>query len=347
MSTGETFVNIMWDVLSTYHPSVQQAVAHTAAASMGDAMHRLAATEWRALGADALPIIETFRAEIMTSVTSRVGTEDDVVNQCCALMDARLMMCAGSRHWLEHNAPAFDLTPDFTHAVAHTDFGDSGEDPAPLPFPAFMLNLPLPSPMGDLRAHRLMVVPNILYQRGPGVVDPDTSVILAETTHVADDGIRHPVPIAVFSRSAPMSTITAPQLNLNWYTVGGGVVIGDASSAACRRLFGNVVTYISAHGGPPKQKASGGDMPVERTHKDRPLFRVGRPVRLDREIREALGASASGGASFTVTSRFVVRGHWRNQPVGQGRQGRRRTWIMPHWKGPPLAEALARTYVVD
>ncbi len=35
--------------------------------------------------------------------------------------------------------------------------------------------------------------------------------------------------------------------------------------------------------------------------------------------------------------RWVVRGHWRQQPVGEGRAQRRLTWVTPHIKGPPEA----------
>lgn len=47
--------------------------------------------------------------------------------------------------------------------------------------------------------------------------------------------------------------------------------------------------------------------------------------------------------------RFVVRGHWRNQPYGPGRAERRLTWIMPFVKGPddkPLREKLP-VYMVN
>lgn len=47
--------------------------------------------------------------------------------------------------------------------------------------------------------------------------------------------------------------------------------------------------------------------------------------------------------------RFVVRGHWRNQPYGPGRAEHRLTWIMPFVKGPddkPLREKLP-VYVVN
>lgn len=43
--------------------------------------------------------------------------------------------------------------------------------------------------------------------------------------------------------------------------------------------------------------------------------------------------------------RWVVAGHWRDQPYGQGRQERRRIWIADHIKGPDGAPLMATTRV--
>jgi hypothetical protein len=42
----------------------------------------------------------------------------------------------------------------------------------------------------------------------------------------------------------------------------------------------------------------------------------------------------------TLAVRFMVRGHWRRQPVGEGRKERKLIYIRPHWKGPPWAEVI-------
>jgi len=47
-----------------------------------------------------------------------------------------------------------------------------------------------------------------------------------------------------------------------------------------------------------------------------------------------------------LTRRFRVRGHWRNQACGEGRQDHKHIFIAPHWKGPTYAEMLQRNYVV-
>ena len=47
--------------------------------------------------------------------------------------------------------------------------------------------------------------------------------------------------------------------------------------------------------------------------------------------------------------RWLVRGHWRQQPCGAGHAERRPTWILPHLKGPerkPLKAPGAMVFAV-
>ena len=53
----------------------------------------------------------------------------------------------------------------------------------------------------------------------------------------------------------------------------------------------------------------------------------------------------ASGKTYHLTSRFMVRGHWRLQAHGEARSERKIIWIMPFWKGPRNAEeALTRSY---
>lgn len=73
-------------------------------------------------------------------------------------------------------------------------------------------------------------------------------------------------------------------------------------------------------------------------------YHVGKEIELPcpRSVLDRIGVSG-----WNVTSRFMVRGHWRNQAAGVALSERRRTWIRPHWKGPRNPqEVLARTYAV-
>lgn len=73
------------------------------------------------------------------------------------------------------------------------------------------------------------------------------------------------------------------------------------------------------------------------TKKSRSVFVIKPPsdVVITREFRDAARAVVSSN-SFAGVRRalaHVVRGHWRNQPCGKGRQEIKRTWVRPHRRG--------------
>ncbi len=86
-----------------------------------------------------------------------------------------------------------------------------------------------------------------------------------------------------------------------------------------------------------------------------PIYTLGRTVKLNRELRSAAKSVASGDGSvlWKLQNRYVVRGHFRWQPIGtqlkQGEEGpvnAKKIWIEPHWKGPEGAEAWQHIYEV-
>lgn len=52
------------------------------------------------------------------------------------------------------------------------------------------------------------------------------------------------------------------------------------------------------------------------------------------------------GTGRKLTVRFIVKGHWKSQPYGQNRAKRYPRWIEPYYKGPEMAEAANRPYIV-
>lgn len=52
------------------------------------------------------------------------------------------------------------------------------------------------------------------------------------------------------------------------------------------------------------------------------------------DLRRSSGAVRHLGGSVDWSHRWIVRGHWRQQPHGEGRKHRRPVWIAPHIKGP-------------
>jgi hypothetical protein len=49
--------------------------------------------------------------------------------------------------------------------------------------------------------------------------------------------------------------------------------------------------------------------------------------------------------SRKLVYRFLVRGHWRNQPFGEERSKRKLIWIKPYYKGPDFAELVNKPYI--
>lgn len=64
------------------------------------------------------------------------------------------------------------------------------------------------------------------------------------------------------------------------------------------------------------------------------------------DLRRATHESGTEpGPGREYRSRWIVRGHWRQQAVGPGRSQRRPTWVQPHVKGPDDAPLAVAEYV--
>ena len=77
-----------------------------------------------------------------------------------------------------------------------------------------------------------------------------------------------------------------------------------------------------------------------------PLVRV---VQLRRRETPPHQAGEEDRAAVDWSCRWLVRGHWRQQPCGAGHAERRPTWILPHLKGPeskPLKAPGATVFAV-
>lgn len=72
---------------------------------------------------------------------------------------------------------------------------------------------------------------------------------------------------------------------------------------------------------------------IKRLEEDR-IFLVGTDVEIDLEMKEII--QTEGTASYKLTYRTLVRGHWRNQAHGPGWKLRTRKWIEPHVRGQEL-----------
>lgn len=253
--------------------------------------------------------------------------------------------------WGRDGFPHFSLTPDFFHAVTNTDFGDPTDEPLYMPFDSFTVSFP-PTPeflgaskMFVYKLPRVMVVPLVegaestfqvewgLYRVTLLTADPvftQWTVGMTRRQLVDEESVLSRTPADPGAR--PAEAHETPVL------------------AKVRALLANVLSYVENAGPLPTVPRAKGAAPVavELTHPQQRIYDVGRTVKLDARIRDAMTHSGGNKAAWQVAQRFIVRGHWRNQAHGEGRMLRKRLWIEPHWKGGEnVKEVLERNYEVS
>lgn len=279
--------------------------------------------------------------EFMQNVGEAVLRVADRAHVDASLLAAETMPFAAALFmWERDGRPSFALQPDFFQAVSLTDFGEPSEEPMYMPFDSFVMSWPKSDRFGGSNRMFVYKVPTVLASGGK----LNVSWNMMRMTVLSDDPVFSQWRIGM-SRAEMHAYVTEADKG----TVPGARPVEDGERDVLRdtrRLLANVLTYIEAAGPLPKKRVKGGaPAPVERTHDTRPVFDVGRVVKLDRGIREAL---THGGHHNTwqLDKRFIVRGHFRNQAVGVGRASHKRIWIQPFWKGPDAVEALSRLYEV-
>lgn len=97
----------------------------------------------------------------------------------------------------------------------------------------------------------------------------------------------------------------------------------------CRRFVSNTIAYVTEHRENVKPKGF--------SRKQCSTFCVRPPsgVVISREFRDAAIATVSSSSLVSIRRALAhfVRGHWRNQAVGENRSSRRLTWVRPHRRG--------------
>jgi len=79
--------------------------------------------------------------------------------------------------------------------------------------------------------------------------------------------------------------------------------------------------------------------------KHAPHYRVGHNIVLSREEKAMYNNLATG--KWKITAKFIVQGHFRNQPYGPGRAERKIIFIEPFYKGADYADELRGIHIVE
>lgn len=340
-----------------------------ATVNLGSAEHKAfaqMAREWQAERTAAEMSFEVMG--VLLKAFSNKGINEDMA---VSTMRDMSPFVVGSAWWAELGFPAINLTHDFYRAIAVTDFGEVGDDPLLLPFPTFVLRLPeslrgkeaaTPLFLYPLPTHRVTVAegvrPPVYSEEKDRAIRPDEVTFdvtrMSLTSEPDEDAFErgsftqwnNGVPYNMFLTGRVEAIDKLDPLEARVSSAMGQSFDPELTKRA-RRVLANTLLYINANGGLPPEKKIGPDVPVEREHRTEPRFRVGRPIKLGARLKGAIREGLSGGASWKLDSRFVVRGHWRNQAYGPEHSLRRKQWIEPYWKGPEnVGEALERKFEV-
>ena len=284
--------------------------------------------------------------------------------------------------WTRHQRPTFVLTASLAATLLLTDPGRVQQSDVAWPFPAFRIVLPHPEPRiaftgvdgsQEVTARSIDVVSWELLGR-----DSQTTVRLprfdggslraelqqfldAVTPILRSDSI--PGVCARIHGEGHLSVYanwpwTGADNVEAWLTARGSIpmptegpmadnlVANDADARALatgQRLACNLALYLAS-----VRESDGGAVwtPSAKTAGKGRRWEVGRDVRIGPEVRRAATEVAAGRTARAPSVRFIVRGHFRNQACGKGRQERKRIHIAPHWKNTEADTATVRTYRV-
>lgn len=244
--------------------------------------------------------------------------------------------------WARDGYNVFDLSPDFCAAMLLTDPAELRLESVNLPFRGILMMIPDRFAVGGDGGHFTKVHVCELQEvtsehrgeewvikdaSGPRLVDikaTDGSLWMITTVR-ADD----------LSSLGTAALEALPTAHLD----------SEADQHAMdtvRRIVLGTLAYLSSAEGAltrkePTGKQRSGDAPGPKR------WDVARTVRIDPRLVQAARAG-SREVAFRLKHRHIVRGHYRQQPIGGGRKERKTIWIAPFWKGPADGAAIVHTY---
>lgn len=233
--------------------------------------------------------------------------------------------------WARQAYNVFELTADFTAAMLLTDPATIDITTLRLPYDGILVLLPSGFAVGAEGAHYTKVH---LWTR--------TDATAATSLHCyATDGARGLY--AVLDLTA-----------LTWSAVEAiPSTITDASDQHAQHTLTRIILGALAYVMAVESAAT--RRPVDRPRRaattvvpapTAAYWDVGRAVRLTPALVQAARAG-SREIALQIKHRFIVRGHYRNQPTGPRRSERTRIWIAPFWKGPEEGARIAHVYKLD
>lgn len=328
--------------------------------------------EWRILSG-GLPIGTTSVDVVALSLTPLVQQFYELAHKHTRDESILLTPYAGGK-WAEYGNPVFELSASLASAFVLTDCSGVSESDFKLPFSSFVIQPPRSLlTLVDPRTREQVSVSSIQVCAFDAPTESNPFLqMLTQTTLRPFFGnapkMKESLEVlrgAVFrKRKLFLNLLTERSVNVwhtSFYPFEKMGVNDDpepsmefqAADSAALVAAGRIVVNLCAFINTRRTDADGAHpMPKEfmRDRKGAKHWVLGKAVKLPRPLHEAARQFAETGkrTAWQATSRWVVRGHWRNQPYGPGSSERKLIWVEPHWKGPADAvAAVSRKYEVE
>lgn len=234
--------------------------------------------------------------------------------------------------WARDGYNVFDLSPDFVAAMLLTD-------PTEVDLPALKL------PFGGI----LLTISDGFAVGAEGTSYTKIHVAeVADCRELATPGAeKQPALVIYASDGVHLLCTVARRGDLSWEALEAlpddveADTDKEARQTIQRIVFGAIAYATTVEGAITTRFPSF----KKKVQKERALahWTIGRTIKIDPKL-VVLARAGSREVAFRVKTRFVVRGHYRNQAHGAGRALRTRLWIAPHWRGPDEGAQLVHTY---
>lgn len=256
----------------------------------------------------------------------------------------RLTEMHWAARWASFGLPVFQLTHGLTAALLLTEPPPFELADFHLPFPAFSISVPstfVPFLEAGGTSSAELINVHCFASADEGDLTSDLLQIDIRT-RMRNLWFRKPV-----------GEITSVEREV--YVFGGDsyTMIEDdyRTIEVALRLVRNLAAWIEIHGHGElenRQRKPGSSYTKNNAVAAPTVFVLGREIKIAPELRRiatevALGEK-HGGPGWKLRMRYCVRGHWKNQVCGEGRQDRKRIFVEPYWKGPEGAAAWAHVY---
>jgi hypothetical protein len=283
--------------------------------------------------------------------------------------------------WARHGFNVFDLSPDFTAAMLLTDPTEVDIKTAKLPFKGLLITIPSEFATGVEGLHYTKIhvweMPRTHIEQldvSHKIVDIMKNVPDADYKSILDTAVAR-----VNAKSTPR--LVTPRIDENDYAVciyatdGAHAFntiieskhlswaaidelpdnVSEEADRQARRTIQQIVFGMLAYVNSVEQAVTPRQT-IEKANRKKKHkapseerlkhWEVGRTIRLDPNlIRAARGGSRE--IALKIKTRFIVRGHYRNQAHGPRHSQRTLKWIAPFWKGPEEGARIVHTYKLD